>query len=152
MFTGDESGHWLYRALYKAGFASQPQSINRFDGLTVRDCYITAACRCAPPLNKPLLREIRNCRPYLLREIELLTNVQIVIGLGRIGFEAALNSCHELGRIRWKTRPQFKHAAQYTFGNLTFIASFHPSQQNTFTGRLTEPMFDRVFRQAGRAL
>jgi uracil-DNA glycosylase family 4 len=152
MFTGDESGRWLYRALHKAGFASQPESINRFDGLTLRDCYITATCRCAPPLNKPLLKEIRNCRPYLLREIELLTHVRVVIGLGRIGFEAALNAYCELGRIAWKKRPQFKHVARYSIAGLTFIASFHPSQQNTFTGRLTEPMFDRVFREARNAL
>jgi len=152
MFTGDESGRWLYRALYNAGFANQAESTNRFDGLKLTDCYITATCRCAPPLNKPLLKEIRNCRPFLIWELELLTNICVVIGLGRIGFEAALNAYRQLSRIDWKKRPQFKHAARYTFDDLTFIASFHPSQQNTFTGRLTEPMFNRVFREARRAL
>lgn len=152
MFTGDESGRWLYRALHKAGFASQADSTSRFDGLRLTDCYITATCRCAPPQNKLLLMEIHACRPYLLREIELLTNVRVVIGLGRIGFDAALNAYRERGRINWKKRPRFEHAARYNISDLTFIASFHPSQQNTFTGRLTGPMFDRVFREARRAL
>ncbi|RPH35745.1 uracil-DNA glycosylase, partial [bacterium] len=88
MFTGDESGNWLFRALHKAGFANQPRSVDRGDGLRLTDCYITATIRCAPPLNKPLPEEVLNCRPYLLREIELLKNVQVVVGLGKIGFEA----------------------------------------------------------------
>jgi len=150
MFTGDESGRWLYRALFKAGFANQPESVNRDDGMKLSDCYITATCRCAPPLNKPLREEIQHCRPFLLREIELLARIRVIIGLGRIGFNAALNAYHDLARIGWKKKPEFKHCARYTFGDLTFIASFHPSQQNTFTGRLTEPMFDRVFRSARR--
>ena len=152
MFTGDESGRWLYRALYKSVFANKAESINRFDGLTLTDCYITATCRCAPPENKLLLSEIRNCRPFLLREMELLGCVRVVVGLGRIGFESALQGYHQLGRIEWERKPKFGHGARYTFGDLTFIASFHPSQQNTFTGRLTEPMLDRIFREARRAL
>ena len=152
MFTGDESGRWLYRALYKSGFANQAESINRFDGLKLSDCYITATCRCAPPQNKLLPSEIRNCRPFLLREIGLLTNVRVIVGLGRIGFEAALRSYREIGRITWKKKPVFAHAARSSFGDLTFIASFHPSQQNTFTGRLTEKMLDAIFVTARRSL
>lgn len=148
MFTGDESGNWLFRALYKAGFANQPTSADRDDGLRLTDCYITATARCAPPLNKLLPEEIGNCRPYLLREIELLKNVQVVVGLGKIGFDAALNAYRDIGRIAFAARPKFGHAAQYSFGDLTFIASFHPSQQNTFTGKLTEPMFNRIFAMA----
>lgn len=148
MFTGDNSGNWLYRALHKAGFANQAESVDRNDGLKLTDCYITATLRCAPPQNKPMPKEIRNCRPYLLKEIELLKNVRVVVGLGKIGFEAALNAYRELGRIDFKSKPKFAHCATFTFGELTFIASFHPSQQNTFTGKLTEPMFDRVFRSA----
>ncbi len=148
MFTGDESGNWLFRALYKAGFANQPRSTDLQDGLRLTDCYITATARCAPPLNKLLPGEIANCRPYLLQEIELLKKVQVVVGLGKIGFDAALNAYRDLGRIAFDTRPKFGHAAQYSFGGLTFIASFHPSQQNTYTGRLTEEMLDRVFKEA----
>jgi uracil-DNA glycosylase family 4 len=149
MFTGDESGRWLYRALHRAGFASQAESVDRFDGLRLHDCYITATCRCAPPENKLLPVEILNCRPFLLREIVLLRRVRVVVGLGRIGFDAALNAYRESGRIDWTRRPRFSHGATYPFGDLTFIASFHPSQQNTFTGRLTEPMLDRIFTKAG---
>jgi uracil-DNA glycosylase len=152
MFTGDESGNWLFRALYKAGFANQPTSVDRADGLRLTDCYITATARCAPPLNKLLPEEIANCRPYLLREIELLKNVQVVVGLGKIGFDAALNAYRDGGRITFTARPKFGHCAVHTLGNLTFIASFHPSQQNTFTGRLTEEMLDQVFNEACRAL
>ncbi len=152
MFTGDESGNWLYRALYKAGFASQPTSIHRNDGLVLRDCYITATCRCAPPQNKLLPREITNCRPYLLREIELLRNVRVVVGLGRIGFESALAAYRQAGRIGFPKKPPFSHGAVHTLGSLTFIGSYHPSQQNTFTGKLTERMLDRVFITARKAL
>lgn len=152
MFTGDESGNWLYRALFKAGFANQPTSLHRTDGLELTDCYVTATCRCAPPKNKPLPREIANCRPFLLREIELLRNVRVIIGLGRIGFEAALSAYKEAGKIQFVKKPLFAHCASYTFGSFTFIASYHPSQQNTFTGKLTEPMFDRVFATARRIL
>ncbi|MBM2841825.1 MAG: Uracil-DNA glycosylase [Bacteroidetes bacterium] len=152
MFTGDESGNWLYRALYKAGFANQPTSVHRNDGLKLRDCYITATCRCAPPQNKLLPKEISNCRPYLLEEIELLKNIRVVVGLGRIGFDAALNAYREIGRIAFRTRPKFAHCASYEFDDLTFIASFHPSQQNTFTRRLTKPMLDKVFRTAKKSI
>lgn len=148
MFTGDESGHWLFRALHAAGFANQAASVDRADGLALTDCFITATCRCAPPENKLLPREIANCRPFLLRELALLTRVRVVIGLGRVGFETALASLRTTGRITWTKKPAFSHGARYDFGDITLIASFHPSQQNTFTGRLTRPMLQRVFREA----
>jgi uracil-DNA glycosylase family 4 len=152
MFTGDNSGNWLFRALHKAGFANQAEASHRNDGLKLSDCYITATLRCAPPQNKPTPKEIVNCKPYLLREIELLKRVRVVVGLGKIGFEAALNACRELGRIAFKSKPKFAHCAVYQFDGVTLIASFHPSQQNTFTGRLTEPMFDKVFSLARKNL
>ncbi len=152
MFTGDNSGNWLFRALYKSGFANQAESLHTNDGLKLTDCYITATLRCAPPQNKPERSEILNCQPYLLQEIELLQNVRVVVGLGKIGFEAALSAYREAGKIDYKSKPTFAHCASYKFGELTFIASFHPSQQNTFTGKLTEPMLDKVFTAARRIL
>jgi len=152
MFTGDESGNWLFRALHKAGFASQQESLHRSDGMVLSDCYMTATLRCAPPLNKPTTKEVHNCRSFLAREIAMLRNVRVVVGLGKIGFEAALSAFAEMGRIEYKRKPKFGHCLVYPLGELTFVASFHPSQQNTFTGRLTEPMFDRVFRTAKKVL
>jgi uracil-DNA glycosylase family 4 len=148
MFTGDESGNWLFRALHQAGFASQAESVHRADGVELLDCYITAAARCAPPANRPAPAELRRCRPFLLEEIAALKNVKVVVGLGRIGCEAALQAYRAAGRIEWKKKPEFGHARTHTLGGITFIASYHPSQQNTFTGRLTRPMFDRVFADA----
>lgn len=148
MFTGDRSGDWLCRALYKAGFANQSDSLSSEDGLRLNDCYITATCRCAPPLNKLLPSEVQNCRPFLLREFQLLKNMTVVIGLGKVGFEATVRLFAEWG---WTSpeKPKFSHGAEYRFGNtVTLLGSFHPSQQNTFTGRLTEPMFDAIFRRA----
>ena len=152
MFTGDESGNWLFRALHGAGFASQPVSAGTEDGLRLTDCYITAACRCAPPQNKLLQVELAACRPFLLREIGILSRVRVVVGLGRIGFEAALAAYRELGLIDFSRKPRFAHAAAYDLGGRTFIASYHPSQQNTRTGRLTRPMLEKVFRLVRRAL
>ncbi len=153
MFTGDRSGDWLYRALFKAGFANQPTSVSRDDGLKLINCYITATCRCAPPLNKLLPSEIRNCRPYLLRELELLENVKVIVGLGKVGFDTAVNSFQELGWATFKTKPKFGHGAENRLNEtVTLLGSFHPSQQNTFTGKLTEPMFDAVFRRARKLL
>jgi len=152
MFTGDQSGDWLVRALHTAGFATLPASVNRTDGLTLIDCYMTATCRCAPPQNTLLPDEVANCRPFLLREISLLKNVHVVVGLGRVGFESALAAYRALGRIEYPKKPRFAHCATYALNDLTFVASYHPSQQNTFTGRLTRPMLDRVFREARRAL
>jgi uracil-DNA glycosylase family 4 len=152
MFTGDNSGTWLFRALHKAGFANQAVSRNRSDGLKLKDCYITATVRCAPPGNKPLPSEKTHCRPYLLREMAFLRNVRVVVGLGKVGFDAALETYRDIGSISYATRPKFAHGLCVSLGGLTFIASFHPSQQNTFTGRLTEPMFDQVFAEAKRSL
>ncbi len=152
MFTGDNSGHWLYRALHKSGFANQPESVHRKDGLKLKDCYITATLRCAPPANKPSPREIHRCAPFLRKEILLLKKVRVVVGLGRIGFENALQAFRDLGLIAFARKPEFAHGAVHTLGEYTFIASFHPSQQNTFTGRLTEPMFDEVFGKSRKAL
>jgi uracil-DNA glycosylase len=152
MFTGDESGNWLFRALHKAGFANQPHSTGRRDGLILTDCYITATLRCAPPRNRPLRQEIVNCRTYLLEEISLLRRVRVVVGLGRVGFDAALEAYRETGRILYRRRPPFAHGGVHELNGMVFLSSLHPSQQNTFTGRLTEPMFDRIFRIARRTL
>lgn len=144
IFTGDRSGDWLFRALHKAGFASQPASVSRDDGLKLRDCYVTAAVRCAPPANKPLPEEIRNCRPYLIRELELLKRVRAVVALGRLAFDVVIASIGVEER-----RQKFAHGAELDLKHgISLIASFHPSQQNTFTGKLTEPMFDRIFARA----
>jgi uracil-DNA glycosylase len=146
MFTGDRSGDWLFRALYKSGFANGPSSTGRMDGLRLQDCFITAACRCAPPQNKPLPSEIQNCREYLLEEIRLLKKIRVVVGLGSLGFQSAARDFKELGLAEFDRRPAFGHGAEYRLNeNATLIGSFHPSQQNTFTGRLTEPMFDKIF-------
>ncbi|MBI3949792.1 MAG: uracil-DNA glycosylase [Acidobacteria bacterium] len=146
VFTGDRSGDWLYRALYKFGFANQPASVHHDDGLQLSDCYITAALHCAPPDNKPSAEEIMNCRPFLLHELELLSKIQVTLALGRIAFDAALTAFQQLGWVSLPWRPKFGHGVECRLNErLTLIASFHPSQQNTFTGRLTEPMFDAVF-------
>ncbi len=149
MFTGDRSGDWLYRTLHKFGFANQPTSISRDDGLKLSDCYITATCRCAPPANKLLPQEVLNCRPYLLREIKLLKKVRVVIGLGKVGFDNAFDAFRMLELTTLKTRPKFAHGATCKLNDrVTLIGSFHPSQQNTFTGKLTQTMFDAIFRRA----
>jgi len=148
MFTGDRSGEWLYAALNRFGFANQPQSTARDDGLELHDCYITAAARCAPPGNKPTREEFDACRGFLASEIELLDRVRVVLALGKIAFDQYLNACRALGRSVPSPRPVFAHAARAELPWGTLLASYHPSQQNTFTGRLTQPMFDRVFRLA----
>ncbi|MEX2115470.1 MAG: uracil-DNA glycosylase [Bacteroidota bacterium] len=153
MFTGDRSGDWLYRSLHKAGFAARGESISRDDGQRLIDCYITATCRCAPPLNKLLPAEIRKCRPFLHRELQLLKNLSVVIGLGRIGFESAFQSFQELGWTDLGKKPSFHHGAAVNLNSrVILLGSFHPSQQNTFTGRLTEPMFDAIFARASKLL
>lgn len=153
MFTGDESGNWLYRTLYKAGFANQPSSSSSKDGLVLKNCYITAACRCAPPQNKPLPLEIRNCRPFILDEFRLLKHLRVVVGLGKIGFDTAFDCMKELGWTDLQRRPKFSHGAMITVGRgIVLLGSYHPSQQNTFTGTLTEPMFNSIFRTAKRHL
>lgn len=148
MFTGDESGRWLVRALYRAGFANQEESIHRGDGLALTDCYITAALRCAPPQNKPLLSELIRCSAYLHEELRLLPAVRVVVGLGKIGFESALKAYRALGRIHLRALPPFAHGCVEEIEGLAFLATYHPSQQNTFTGRLTEEMLDAVVAAA----
>ena len=153
VFTGDRSGDWLFRALHKAGFANQPTSLHRGDGLKLTGAYVTAACRCAPPDNKPLPEELTNCRPFLLRELELLTNLRVILGLGKIGFDTAFDALRAIGKTSLKSRPKFAHGAEAQVGErLTLLGTFHPSQQNTFTGKLTEPMIDTVFARAGELL
>lgn len=153
MFTGDRSGDWLYRALHKSGFANQASSVSSEDGLRLTGCYITASARCAPPANKLLPAELRNCRPYLHQELRLLRNVRVIVALGKIGFDTVIDSFRELGWTGLKSRPAFGHGARVSLNErVSLIASYHPSQQNTFTGKLTEKMFDDIFRHAGRLL
>ena len=149
MFTGDRSGDWLYRALFKAGFANQPDSIRRGDGLKLQDCYITAPVHCAPPDNKPLPSEFVNCRPYLLEELEKLKKIRVVVPLGSIGFKTYFAARKELGWKNPAPLPVFGHAlAAHLDDGVTVISSYHPSQQNTQTGKLTEAMLDKVFSLA----
>jgi uracil-DNA glycosylase family 4 len=145
VFTGDSSGDWLYQALHRFGFANQATSTHRGDGLRLRDCYVTAAARCAPPRNRPTPIELAACRPYLEAEIALLTRVRVVVALGRVAFDAWLRAA---GRPE---RPPFAHGARYRLGGVWLLASYHPSRQNTNTGRLTRAMWHGVFRRA-RAL
>jgi uracil-DNA glycosylase family 4 len=153
MFTGDRSGDWLFDALHHASFASQPTSTHAGDGLVLADAYITAAIRCAPPDNKPTPTEIAACEPYLLRELRLLSRVRVVVGLGRIGWQAYLNARRALGAPPLRPVPKFGHGALARFDDgITLIASYHPSQQNTFTGKLTRPMLRGVFQTARRIL
>ncbi len=153
MFTGDRSGDWLFDALYHAGFANQPTSTHRGDGLELRDAYITATIRCAPPGNKPTPREIARCQPYFLEELRLLSRARVVIGLGSIGWRAYLRARRALGAPPPRRPPKFGHGTVATFEDgVTLIASYHPSQQNTFTGKLTRPMLRGVFRKARRLL
>lgn len=149
MFTGDRSGDWLISALHRFGFANQPYSIRCGDGLALRDVYITAALRCAPPQNKPQPSEIRTCRPYLLREFRLLGSVRVLVALGRIAFDAALSALQETHQLPAQRKPVFGHGQSYGLPNgWTLVTSFHPSQQNTQTGRLTREMFDAIFDKA----
>ncbi len=151
MFTGDASGQWLARALFGAGFASQPISTHAGDGFTLKGAYITAAARCAPPGNKPTSRELARCQPYLAAEIGLLRELRVVVALGRIAFDAFLRTWEATGRPPVRPKPRFAHGAEARLpGGITFIASYHPSQQNTFTGRLTRPMLKRIFIRARR--
>ncbi len=158
MFTGDKSGDWLFRSMFRSGFCTQPTSATKNDGLELRDCYIAAAAHCAPPGNKPLPEELRNCRPYLLEELRELRELRVVLGLGKIGFDAAFDALREVGFTTLKTRPKFGHGAKFEVGEtargakLWLLGTYHPSQQNTFTGRLTQPMLDAVFAAAREIL
>ena len=152
MFTGDTSGTSLYRVLHQTGFASQATSLTRDDGLVLRDAFITAAARCAPPGNKPTPEEIRNCRPFLEREIDLLAEVRVVVALGKLAFDNYLTVLKERAVIASRAPSTFGHDRQFTIasGQPVLISSYHPSQQNTSTGKLTEKMLRDVFRRARR--
>lgn len=149
MFTGDRSGEFLYRALFEAGFASHAESLRRDDGLRLRNCYITASLRCAPPGNKPLPSELRNCRPFLDEEMHLLRRVRAVLALGKIAFDTYLNRVCSTPGFPTKSSFRFGHGASYELpgGLPRLFASYHPSQQNTQTGRLTRAMLSRVFAE-----
>jgi uracil-DNA glycosylase family 4 len=154
MFTGDSSGDFLYKVLFATGFASQPTSTSRDDGLKLTDAYISAAVRCAPPDNKPTVEEIRNCRTYLERELELLKKAQVIVALGRLAFDVYLGILRDQGKIARRSGFVFAHDAEHRTGDgqPLLISSYHPSQQNTSTGKLTEPMFRSVFEGARRHL
>jgi uracil-DNA glycosylase family 4 len=147
VFTGDRSGDWLFRGLYRAGFANQPESVHRGDGLELRDAYIAAAVRCAPPANKPTPEERIACAPYLAREFALLSEVRVVVALGKFAADAIADL------LNVRPRPRFGHGAESPLpGGRSLLCSFHPSQQNTFTGKLTEPMFDAIWSRARELL
>ncbi len=149
MFTGDASGNFLYPALYRAGFCNQPNASQVGDGLELKGLFITAVARCAPPQNKPTRVEIENCLPYLVQEIELLKNLQGFVALGSIAFENLMHIYQSHYGYVFKEKLKFAHGAFYQFNDLPWLlASYHPSRQNTQTGRLTEAMFDEVWRQA----
>ncbi len=143
IFTGDRSGDWLFAALFRAGFASQPASVSRDDGLTLSDCWVTAAVRCAPPANKPTPAERDNCLPWLASELALLTRARVIVCLGGFAWDAALRLLDAP-----RPRPRFAHGAQAAVGRYELLGCYHVSQQNTFTGRLTEPMLDAIFSHA----
>jgi len=150
-FTGDSSGNFMYPVLHETGFANQPTATKRDDGLVLKNIYITAAARCAPPANKPLPEELANCSAYLDRELQGLKKVKLIVALGRIGFEAYLNYLKRRGVITRKTEYLFQHGAKYKLPDgRTLLASYHPSNQNTQTGKLTRSMFLEIFKEAAR--
>jgi uracil-DNA glycosylase family 4 len=150
MFTGDRSGDFLYRALFETGFASQPESTSRNDGLTLTGVYITAAVRCAPPDNRPLPEEFRRCRPYLERELDLFPQGRVVVALGKIAFDAYLSILRDRGVIKSRAAFPFGHNREHSIApdSPVLISSYHPSQQNTSTGKLTFEMLRQVFERA----
>ena len=149
VFTGDRSGDWLYEALHRFGFANQAESQHRDDGLALTDCYIGATVRCAPPDNKPAPEEFEACRPYVRHEIRLLSQMKVVVVLGKIAFDHYFKACRDEGFEVPSPLPTFTHGALYPLPwDITLICSYHPSQQNTFTGRLTRPMFHQIFAAA----
>jgi len=148
MFTGDSSGNWLYRALHKTGFASQPHSLSRADGMKLRDVYISAAARCAPPDNKPTPEEISTCSIFLDEEWECLKNKEVILALGGIAFQTVLKLLQRKGVDTQVPRPKFAHNQLFEWDAIRVLTSYHPSRQNTNTGRLTEAMWDEVYRRA----
>ncbi len=151
IFTGDRSGDWLFAALWRAGFANQPDSRARDDGLELLACYVTAAVRCAPPANRPSSEERDSCLPYLAREFELLSELRTVVCLGGFAWAAVLRALEGLGESLPRPRPRFGHGAEARVGRLALLGCYHPSQQNTFTGRLTQEMLDDVFARCAVA-
>lgn len=151
IFTGDRSGDWLYAALHRAGIANQPTSNHLNDGLRLRGAYVTAVVRCAPPENRPTPTERDRCLPYLERELALLENCHTIVALGGFAWDGALRALKALGNEVPRPRPRFGHGAEAEMSGWTLLGCYHPSQQNTFTGRLTEPMLDAIFARA-RAL
>ncbi len=147
VFTGDRSGDWLYAALFRAGFANQPTSIHRADGLALHDCYITACVRCAPPANKPTPQERDNCSLYLAQELRLLKNVRVILCLGAFAWNGVRRVLKKMNH-RPKEKTRFGHGAEVACGPYHLLGCYHPSQQNTFTGRLTEGMLDAVLKKA----
>lgn len=154
IFTGDRSGDYLYRALFEAGFANQPESVSRQDGLVLRDAYITCPVRCVPPDNKPTKEEILACRPFLIRELAYLANVKVVVALGNIGLQAYLSVLQDQGRIRSRASFRFAHGALFRVyeGGPLLLTSYHPSQQNTSTKRLTAEMLHEIFFRSRRLI
>jgi len=149
VFTGDRSGDWLYGALHRAGFASQAESVGRDDGLILKDCYVTAAVRCAPPANKPSPEEREACRPFMEEELDLLTQLRVMVALGKFAFDQLWRILRSRGEELPRPRVNFGHGVEVAIRpGLTLLASFHPSQQNTFTGKLTREMFAGVWTRA----
>jgi uracil-DNA glycosylase family 4 len=148
IFTGDRSGDWLFASLYRTGFANQPTSLSRDDGLALRGGFIAAAVRCAPPANRPLPSERDNCMPYLVRELALLEEVQVIVCLGGFAWEVAFRALAQLDIAVPRPRPKFGHGVEVTVDRFTLVGCYHPSQQNTFTGKLSEEMTDDVFARA----
>ncbi len=148
IFTGDRSGDWLYRALHRARFANQATSVDRNDGLHLSDAYVTAAVRCAPPANRPAIDERDRCAPYLVRELRALRRIRVIVALGAFAWDAALRAARELGCELPSPRPRFAHGAEAPIGPYALVGCYHPSQQNTFTGRLKEADLNRIFARA----
>jgi uracil-DNA glycosylase len=148
IFTGDRSGDWLFAALWRAGYANQPTSVARDDGLELSDCFVTAAVRCAPPANRPLPEERDNCQPWLSAELSLLAAVRVIVCLGGFAWDVALRVLAARGAEVPRPRPRFGHGAEVVLGDFVVLGCYHPSQQNTFTGKLTEAMMDDVFGRA----
>ena len=149
MFTGDRSGDWLYRALHRAGFANQPTATHREDGMILSDCFISAAVRCAPPMNKPTPPERDACKRFLQDELEVMPGVRIIVALGKFAFDQLWRILRDEGEALATPRPRFRHGLEVKIRpGLALLASFHPSQQNTFTGKLTEEMFDQIWDRA----
>jgi len=148
MFTGDRSGDWLYAALHRAGYANRPTSSGREDGLQLLDAYVTAVVRCAPPANRPTPAERDNCLPYLARELELLVSCRTIVALGGFAWDGVLRALTSLGHPPPRPKPRFRHGAEASVAEWKLIGCYHPSQQNTFTGRLTEPMLDEILARA----